>query len=400
MMEELEQQRLSLADEKLQLRQLFESTRRLPKWKRNLRILDFVQKNCPDVLQMAVDKLEAKGVFDKLTLKKHEKKTTQIVFKPCLSFNFEQLWIDNNNTSIISHPGKDNQEGCTEGCTCSGYWYIAEAEIEDDPDKVNATALTQATKEDSAIGQSLEYKYKSYEELSREFQEVCPAAARAFVLIPQMYNRLTLVDSLTHKDALAKIYNDHVHLAGFTERNIRRYLPTNNPNTPRRVRTSRPKNSNTETSENPLSDTKQEESGAKPKSKKEEDSESATLPIYVAATRQGESVAITEHKAEVGQSTTTGSGAAAESNPNEVKEHSATKVDTPKTQEEDTLTKEEHQSEAQIQSQESKKVGEDVVESEFRLDWNELSNLFVPDMDDVWFTININKNTGRIVGVK
>jgi len=45
-----------------------------------------------------------------------------------------------------------------------------------------------------------EYKYKSYEELSKEFQEVYPAAARAFVLIPQMYNRLTLVDGLTHKD--------------------------------------------------------------------------------------------------------------------------------------------------------------------------------------------------------
>ncbi len=88
-----------------------------------------------------------------------------------------------------------------------------------------------------------EYKYKSYEELSREFQEVYPAVARAFVLIPQMYNRLTLVDGLTHKDALVKIHNDHDHLSGFTERNIRRYLPANNPNIPRRVRTPRPKNS-------------------------------------------------------------------------------------------------------------------------------------------------------------
>jgi len=80
-----------------------------------------------------------------------------------------------------------------------------------------------------------EYKYKSYEELSKEFQEVYPAAARAFVLIPQMYNRLTLVDGLTHKDALAKIRNDHGHLYGFTERNIRRYLPANNPNIPRKL---------------------------------------------------------------------------------------------------------------------------------------------------------------------
>ena len=72
-----------------------------------------------------------------------------------------------------------------------------------------------------------------------------------------MYNRLTLVDGLTHKDALAKMHNDHGHLYGFTERNIRRYLPVNNPNIPRRVRTSRPKNSPTETSvETSFSDTK------------------------------------------------------------------------------------------------------------------------------------------------
>jgi hypothetical protein len=89
-----------------------------------------------------------------------------------------------------------------------------------------------------------EYKYKSYEELSQKFQA---AAGRAFELIHQMYNRLTLVDNLTHKDALEKIHNDHVHLRGFTPRNIRRYLPANNPNIPRRVRTSRPKNSGTET---------------------------------------------------------------------------------------------------------------------------------------------------------
>ncbi|MGB8937149.1 MAG: hypothetical protein WCC17_18835, partial [Candidatus Nitrosopolaris sp.] len=102
-----------------------------------------------------------------------------------------------------------------------------------------------------------EYKYKSYEELSQEFQKVYPAATRAFVLIPQMYNRLTLVDGLTHKEALAKIHNDHNHLPGFTERNIRRYLPANNPNIPKRVRTSRPKNSITESSERTFfSDTK------------------------------------------------------------------------------------------------------------------------------------------------
>ena len=75
-----------------------------------------------------------------------------------------------------------------------------------------------------------------------------------------MYNRLTLVDGLTHKDALLKIHNDHNHLSGFTERNIRRYLPTNNPNIPRRVRTSRPKSSITETSDGIFfSDTKSDD---------------------------------------------------------------------------------------------------------------------------------------------
>jgi hypothetical protein len=64
-----------------------------------------------------------------------------------------------------------------------------------------------------------------------------------------MYKRLTLVDGLTHNDAFAKIHNDHAHLHGFTERNIRRYLPANNPNIPRIVRTPRPKNSITKTLE-------------------------------------------------------------------------------------------------------------------------------------------------------
>jgi hypothetical protein len=104
-------------------------------------------------------------------------------------------------------------------------------------DPKSITAISQSP-------DSNEYKYKSYEELSKECQQ---AVARAFELIPQMYNRLTLVDGLPHKDAFAKILNDHNHLSGFTERNIRRYLPANNPNIPRRVRTSRPKNSVTGT---------------------------------------------------------------------------------------------------------------------------------------------------------
>ena len=96
-----------------------------------------------------------------------------------------------------------------------------------------------------------QYEQHTYEELSQEFVELYPAAARAFELIPQMYNRLTLVDGLAHKEAVAKIHSDHNHLTGFTQRNIRRYLPGDNPRIPRRIRTSRPKNSITETAENP-----------------------------------------------------------------------------------------------------------------------------------------------------
>jgi hypothetical protein len=90
-----------------------------------------------------------------------------------------------------------------------------------------------------------EYKRRTYADLSQQFKELYPSVARAFELIPQMYNRLTLVDGQKHKDALAKIRNDHHHLSGFTGRNIRRYLPADNPNVPRRVRTSRPKNNTT-----------------------------------------------------------------------------------------------------------------------------------------------------------
>jgi hypothetical protein len=34
--------------------------------------------------------------------------------------------------------------------------------------------------------------------------------------------------------------NDHKHLPGFSDRNVRRYLSSHNPNIPRQVRTARP----------------------------------------------------------------------------------------------------------------------------------------------------------------
>jgi len=62
-----------------------------------------------------------------------------------------------------------------------------------------------------------------------------------------MYNRLTLVENVSHKEALIKIHNDHRDLEGFSARNIHRYLPSSNPNIPRRVVTPRHNNSLTET---------------------------------------------------------------------------------------------------------------------------------------------------------
>jgi hypothetical protein len=104
-----------------------------------------------------------------------------------------------------------------------------------------------------------EYLSRTYEDLSNELQKIYPAAARAFVLIPLMYNRLTLVDMLNHKDAIEKIVADHRTLSGFSARNIRRYLPPDNLIIPKRIRPSWPKNSNTEANNSlQLSNTEQE----------------------------------------------------------------------------------------------------------------------------------------------
>jgi len=90
----------------------------------------------------------------------------------------------------------------------------------------------------------IDYASSTYEELSKEFKELYPAVLRAFQLIPLMYNRLTLVDNFTHKDALKKMYNDHKELPGFSSRNIQRYLPADNPKIPHRVTTRRRNSSN------------------------------------------------------------------------------------------------------------------------------------------------------------
>ena len=95
--------------------------------------------------------------------------------------------------------------------------------------------------QDNLAAINKEYQNRTYNELSCEFQS---SVGRVFELIKLMYNRLTLVENFSHKDALAKIQNDHKHLAGFSKRNIRRYLPLDNPCVPRRAVGPRwPKNS-------------------------------------------------------------------------------------------------------------------------------------------------------------
>jgi hypothetical protein len=90
------------------------------------------------------------------------------------------------------------------------------------------------------------YKERTYVQLSEEFRQLLLTAQRAYQLIQEMYTRLTLVDKLKHKPAITKIREDHKDLPGFSGRNIRRYLPTDSPNVPRRIRPPRPKTSNTE----------------------------------------------------------------------------------------------------------------------------------------------------------
>jgi hypothetical protein len=112
--------------------------------------------------------------------------------------------------------------------------------------KNNRKTTTGATEEEEAITSNA--PSQSYEELSKEFQQLYPIAYRAIQLIPMMYNRLTLVDKLSDKKAKAKIYEDHKHLPGFSLRNIRRSLTSlDNPNISHRIRPHWPKSSNTAT---------------------------------------------------------------------------------------------------------------------------------------------------------
>ena len=91
-----------------------------------------------------------------------------------------------------------------------------------------------------------EFRTKTYEMLSKEFQELLPKVSRAYQLISLMYNRLTLIENLSHKEARLKIINDHKNIPGFSDRNVRRYWPSDNPKVPHRVTPSWPKSSITQ----------------------------------------------------------------------------------------------------------------------------------------------------------
>ena len=63
-------------------------------------------------------------------------------------------------------------------------------------------------------------------------------------------------------DGILELSQINEHLPGFSDRNVRGYLPSHNPNIPHRVRTPRPKNSATNAIDNPklsISEHKQNE---------------------------------------------------------------------------------------------------------------------------------------------
>jgi hypothetical protein len=72
----------------------------------------------------------------------------------------------------------------------------------------------------------------TYEDLSSEFKSLYPTVVKAYQLIPRMYNRLTLYEKKTHKEAMQKMYEDDNHLTEFSTRNMRRHLPSDNLNIP------------------------------------------------------------------------------------------------------------------------------------------------------------------------
>ncbi|HEY9387193.1 MAG TPA: hypothetical protein VIP70_09135 [Nitrososphaeraceae archaeon] len=152
--------------------------------------------------------------------------------------------------------------------------------------KNNRKTRTAATEEEAIASNA---PSQSYEKLSKEFQQLYPIAYRAIQLIRMMYNRLTLVDKLSHKEAKAKIYEDHKHLPGFSSRNIRRSLTSlDNPNISHRIRPHWPKSSSTATNNgSDLSTPKlNPEKDIKPKTINDDDARSKELEQTISQLRK------------------------------------------------------------------------------------------------------------------
>src|SRR5436309_15898945 len=86
-----------------------------------------------------------------------------------------------------------------------------------------------------------EYQRRTFDDLVNELMYHIPHLFRALELVPIIYNRLTLVDHLTHKAAFAKMHDVFKIIKkrfpnerGLSGRNLYRFLPAENPIVPHR----------------------------------------------------------------------------------------------------------------------------------------------------------------------
>jgi len=88
-----------------------------------------------------------------------------------------------------------------------------------------------------------EYQLRTFEELRAELLYHLPHVYRAIQLVPIIYDRLTLIDGRSHKEAFfeickifAQVRRNFPEERGLSDRNLYRYLPEDNPHVPRRIR--------------------------------------------------------------------------------------------------------------------------------------------------------------------
>ena len=87
-----------------------------------------------------------------------------------------------------------------------------------------------------------EYQLRTFEELRAELLYHLPHVYRAIQLVPIIYDRLTLIDGRSHKEAFfeickifAQVRRNFPEERGLSDRNLYRYLPEDNPHVPRRT---------------------------------------------------------------------------------------------------------------------------------------------------------------------